>query len=42
MRKMYYYDGHYKESEYTLEELEKIIEKLKAESDAMNEWEKID
>lgn len=42
MIKMYYYDGHYKESEYTLEELEKIIEKLKAESDAMTEWEKID
>ena len=41
MMKIYYYDGHYKESDYTLEELEKIIEKLKAESDALTEWPEI-
>ena len=42
MMKIYYYDGHYPDSEFTIEELDEQLAALKKESDAMTEWEKID
>lgn len=32
-----YYDGHYPDTDYTLEEIKEQLEKLKAESDALTE-----
>ena len=36
-----YYDGNYPDTDYTLEEIEEQLEKLKAESDALTEWPEI-
>lgn len=34
-----YYDGHYKESEFSLEEIEKQLEEEKKRVEQMTEWE---
>lgn len=34
-----YYDGHYKESEFSLEEIEKQLEEEKKKVEVMTEWE---
>lgn len=36
-----YYDGHYKESELSLEEIEKQLEEEKKKVEQMTEWEDI-
>lgn len=33
-----YYDGHYPDTDYTLEEIEEQLKILKEESDALTEW----
>ncbi len=33
-----YYDGHYPDTEYTLEEIEKMLEEEKELSDKLTEW----
>lgn len=42
MMKIYYYDGHYPENHYEPGELEKQLEELKKESEALTDWPKID
>lgn len=36
-----YYDGHYKDSDLTLEEIEKQLEEEKKKVEKMTEWEEI-
>lgn len=36
---MSYYDGHYEESELTLEEIEKILEEEEKKNEELTEWE---
>ena len=36
-----YYDGHYKDSEFSLEEIEKQLEEEKKKVELMTEWEEL-
>ncbi len=40
--KMYYYDGHYTDSEKNLEELEMEFEELENQNKHLTEWEDVD